>query len=329
MHSAAGSSRRRLCLGVAAGALTPSWRMARAATRRVGFISAANAVEAADFLSEVRADLARRGQAVPKSLSFDLRFADGDFARIPGFVADFERSQAAVIVTHAVATTIVVKTPRTVPVVYQFSADPVSAGIADDLAHPLFNATGVTLMLAELAGKRLEFLQQILPGMRRLGILANALHAGQERERAVVEEKAHKLGFLTAAYTTRSELELDSALAALAVTPPEALLVLSDGFVTQHRRKILGFALARRLPVISGWAVMAESGALLAYGPRLADAYARVGYFIDRILKGAAPSSLPIEQPTILELVVNLKTATQLGVSIPRVVLARADRVIE
>src|SRR6478672_361332 len=192
MHTAAGPSRRRLCLGVAALAGAPSWRLAAAATRRVGFISAANADEAAEFLSEVRADLARRGHAVPDSLALDLRFAEGDLALIPKFVAELERSQAAVIVTHAVATTLVVKTPRAVPVVYQFSADPVSAGIAADLAHPLFNATGVTLMLAELNGKRLEFLQQILPGMRRLGILANALHPGQERERAVVEEKARQ-----------------------------------------------------------------------------------------------------------------------------------------
>jgi len=328
MHTAAGPSRRRLCLGVAASVCAPTWRLALAAPRRIGFISAANADEAAEFLNEVRADLARRGQAVPESIALDVRFAGGDLARIPAFVAELERSQAAVIVTHALATTIVVKAPRTVPVVYQFSADPVAAGVAADLAHPLYNATGVTLMLAELAGKRLEFLQQILPGMRRLGILANALHPGQERERAVVEDKARQLGFRTAAYTTRSEAELDSALAALGATPPEALLVLSDGFVTQHRRKIMDFALARRLPAISGWAVMAESGALLAYGPRLTDAYARVGYFVDRILKGAAPSSLPIEQPTTFELVVNLKTAKQLGVPIPQAVLTRADRVI-
>jgi putative ABC transport system substrate-binding protein len=184
-------------------------------------------------------------------------------------------------------------------------------------------------MLSELSGKRLELLQQLIPGLRRVGVLANALHPGQEVERAVVEDKARQLGLRTSLQTTRSEAELDSALAALGAAPPEALLVLSDSFVVTHRRKILDFALSRRLPVISGWAVMAESGALGSYGPRLADAQARVGYFVDRILKGAAPSALPIEQPTIFELVINLKTARQLGVSIPQAVLARADRVIE
>ena len=325
----AGPSRRRLCLGIAAWAGAPSWRSARAAVRRVGFISGGSADEAAGFLTPVRGDLSRRGHAEPDSLALDLRFADGNLALIPTFVADLERAGVALIVTHAVATTIVVTGKRTVPAVYQFSADPVAAGVATDLAHPLFNATGVTLMLAEINGKRLELVQQILPSMHRVGVLANALHPGQERERAIVEDKARQLGLLTSAYTTRSEAELDSALAALAASPPEALLVLSDGFVVVHRRKILDFALARRLPVISGWALMADSGALCTYGPRLADAYARVGYFVDRTLKGAAPSSLPIEQPTILELVVNRKTARQLGVSIPPGVLVRADRVIE
>ena len=120
-------------------------------------------------------------------------------------------------------------------------------------------------------------------------------------------------------YTTRNEAELDAALAALATNPPDGLLVQSDGFVVTHRRKIIDFALARRLPVISGWAVMADSGALCSYGPRLQESYARVGYFVDRILKGATAASLPIEQPTIFELVVNLQTSRQIGVSVPQI----------
>jgi putative ABC transport system substrate-binding protein len=328
MHTGAALQRRRLCLALAAFAIAPPWRLARAAARRVGFVSGGSADEAASFLAEVRGDLARRGYSEPESIAFELRYADGDFSRLAGFVAELERGQVAVIVTHGVATTPVVEAPRTVPVVYEFSADPTSSGIAADLAHPLLNATGVTLMMAELNGKRIELLKQIVPTMRHLGVLANALHPGQELERAAVEEKARQLGLRASAYTTRSEAELDAALAALAAASPEALLVLSDGFVVTHRRKILDFALARRLPVISGWAVMAESGALCTYGPRLTDSYARVGYFVDRILKGAAPSALPIEQPTVIELVINLRASRQLGVQVPQTVLARADRVI-
>ena len=329
MHRHLRPSRRRLCLGVAAALGVPWSRLASAATRRIGFISGGSAAEAAAFLAALRGDLANRGHAEPKTLALDLRYADGDLALVPGFVAELERGQSTVIVTHGVATTLVVNAPRKVPAVYEFSADPVSSGIASDLAHPLFNSTGVTLMLAELNGKRLELLRQILPRARHVGVLANALHPGQELERAVVEGKARQLGLRTSAHTTRNEVELGSALAALAAESPDALLVLSDGFVVTHRRAILDFALGRRLPVLSGWAVMAESGALCTYGPRVGESYARVGYFVDRILKGAAASSLPIEQPTILELVVNLKTSKQLGVSMPRAVLARADRVIE
>lgn len=323
------SSRRRISFGLVALAASMPWRRAVAAARRVGFISAGTGDEAAGFLAAMRGDLERRGHGAPATLAFDLRFAEGDLALVPTFVADFERDRAAVIVTHAAATTLVVKAPRTVPVVYEFSADPVSVGIATDLAHPLFNATGVTLMLAELNGKRLELLQAIVPGLRRVGVLANELHGGHELERAVVEDKARQLGLQTSVYMTRNETELDAALAALGAATPQALLVLSDAFVVSHRKKILEFAHARHLPVISGWAVMAESGALCTYGPRLVESYARVGYFVDRILKGAAPASLPIEQPTILELVVNLKTAKQLGAPVPKAVLARADRIIE
>ena len=130
-------------------------------------------------------------------------------------------------------------------------------------------------------------------------------------------------------FQVRNDDELGRALAEVAANPPDALLVFSDAFVVENRRKILDVALSQRLPVVSGWSVMAESGALFTYGPRLVESYRRVGYFVDRILRGARPSELPIEQPTVLELVVNLTSAKQLGLTIPAAVLARADRVIE
>ena len=322
-------ARRRAVVLLAALAQASPWRVAAAARSTVGFISAGDDREAAVFLASVRGDLARRGYVEPASLALDLRFADGRLERIPAFVAELERRGAAVIVTHAAATALVVNAPRRVPVVYEFSADPVAVGIAKDLSHPLHNATGVTLMLAELNGKRLELLQQMVPALRRVGVLANELHPGQDLERRVVESRAAQLGLSARLYTVRSEAELDAALAAIATAPPDALLVFSDGFVVQHRRKIIDFALARRIPVVSGWAVMADSGALCTYGPRLTESYARVGYFVDRILKGAAAADLPIEQPTVLELVVNVGAARRLGVSIPASLFARADRVVE
>ena len=130
-------------------------------------------------------------------------------------------------------------------------------------------------------------------------------------------------------HLTRNQAELDAALAAIGAERPDALLVFSDAFVVEHRRLILDFALSRRLPVVSGWSVMADDGALCTYGPRLVESYRRVGYFVDRIVRGARPSELPIEQPTVFELVINRRTARQLGVAIPPAVLARADRIID
>ena len=222
-----------------------------------------------------------------------------------------------------------VKGHRTIPAVYEFSADPVVLGIAADLAHPLFNATGVSLMVAELNSKRLEALHEIEPNIHRIAVIANPLHAGSEFERKDSETKARQLGMEISFFPTPNRQELDRALDTIEASQLEAMLLFSDGFMVEHRKLIIDCAMRRRLPVISGWAVIADSGALCTYGPRLVESYRRVAYFVDRILKGAKPNELPIEQPTVLEFVVNLKTAKALGITIPPAVLARADRVIE
>jgi putative ABC transport system substrate-binding protein len=233
------------------------------------------------------------------------------------------------IVTHAAATPIIVKGVRHVPVVYEFSADPVASGIAEDLAHPLFNATGITLMRAELNRKRLEFLHQIMPQARRVAIIANPLHPGEPLERTEVAAEAAKLDIAVPYFATPNRPALDHALAAIASDPPQAILALSEGFVVENRESIIGFAMQHRLPVVSGWAIMAQSGALFTYGPRLVESYRRTAYFAGRILGGAHPEELPIEQPTVFELVVNLKTAKTLGLGIPGELLAHADDAVE
>jgi ABC-type uncharacterized transport system substrate-binding protein len=209
------------------------------------------------------------------------------------------------------------------------SADPVATGIAADLAHPLFNATGVTLMKAELNSKRLEFLHEFAPEVHRVAVIANPLHPGEERERANLGAQAEQLGIRISFYSTPNRAELDRALDAIRADPPQALIAFSEGFVVENRDTIINFAMSQRLPLISGWAVMAKSGALLTYGPRLVESYRRTAYFVGRILKGTKPSDLPIEQPTRFELVVNRKTADALGLTIPPSILARVDEVIE
>ena len=155
------------------------------------------------------------------------------------------------------------------------------------------------------------------------------MHAGEQREREELRGKAEQLGIRLAFFSTPNRAELDRALDAISKDPPQAMVAFSEGFVVENRDTIINFAVSHRLPLASGWAVMARSGALLTYGPRLNESYRRSAYFVGRILKGTKPEDLPIEQPTVLELIVNLKTANALGLAVPQSLLARADEVIE
>jgi len=296
---------------------------------RVGFVSGGDEKGATAFVAALRDGLAAEGYHEPDTLSLESLYADYSLECVPALVAELERRHVELIVTHAAATSIVVKGYRTVLVVYEFSADPVATGIATDLAHPLFNATGVTLMKAELNTKRLEFLHEFAPEVHRVAVITNPLHAGEEREREDLGAQAEQLGIHLAFFSTPNRAELDRALDAIAAAPPQALIAFSEGFVVENRETIISFAMKHRLPLVSGWAVMAKSGALLTYGPRLVESYRRTAYFVGRILKGTKPGDLPIEQPTRFELVVNRKTADALGLTVPPLILARADEVIE
>jgi putative ABC transport system substrate-binding protein len=296
---------------------------------RIGLISGLDQAAASGFIDNFRDGLRAYGYVEPRTITIDLLFANYAPEHILGFVAELEKRRVDVIVTHAGATQTIVKAPRSAPVIYEFSADPVTLGIASDLAHPLYNATGISLMLAETNSKRLELLREIEPNSRRIAVLANPLHPGEHLERKDSEAKARQLGLRISYFPTPNRGELDHAIAAMDAERPDGLLLFSDAFIVENRHQIINFAMSRRIPVISGWAVMAESGALCTYGPRQSESYRRVAYFVDRILRGAKPRELPIEQPTVLELVINLSSAKTLGVTIPPALLARADRVIE
>lgn len=315
---------------VVAGLAMLATTAARAAKPpHIGFISGLDLAAASDFIAALRAGLNGYGYTEPATLELDLLFADYQPARVPGLVADLERRRVDVIVTHAGATVAVVKGARTIPAVYEFSADPVVSGIATDLAHPLYNATGITLLRAELNGKRLEMLRELIPGLRHVGVIANSLHAGEQLELREITASATALGLAISYYATPNSVALDAALVAIAADLPQALLVLSDAFAVEHRSRITAFAMAHRLPIASGWAVMAEAGSVFTLGPRMADSYRRTAYFVDRILKGARPAELPIEQPTVLQTVINMKSARTLGISVAPSLLARADEIIE
>ena len=324
--------RRRDFITLLGGAALAGPRMADAQTPKVlrlGWLTTALAANVSPFLEALRAGLAAQGYVEGRNLSIIARYADGDIARVPALADELAGLPVNLIATQGTATRALLKVSTTVPVVYVFSADPVLAGIADSLSRPGRNMTGITLMSAELNGKRLELLREMMPQVSRVAILASPTHAGEELERSNSMEMAQKLGIAMQYFPTPSLQELGGAYAGMTADPPQAMVVFPDPITFSNRQQIVDFANTRCIPVISGWADFAEAGALFTYGPKLIESYRRLAYFADRILKGEKPAELPIERPTAFELVINLKTARTLGIELKPALVARADRVIE
>ena len=234
----------------------------------------------------------------------------------------------ALLVTQGPAIEVARRLAGTTPVVFGTSGDPIDIGIAKTLARPEGNFTGVTFMSYELVGKRVELLHEIAPQARRLAVLSNPEHRGDAKELAATREAAASLGLQVSHHPVTNGAEMQGALAAIAAARADALIVHPDALMIEQRATIASFSLERRIPGISGWATIAEGGTLLTYGPNLQACYRRLAYFADRILRGAKPAELPIELPDTVELVVNLKTARALGLTVPPPLLLRADRVI-
>ena len=324
--------KRRALLGSALALVAVPLRLAAQGTQkiaRIGWVTAQQASSLAPYVEAFRSGLADFGYVEGRNLALVLRYGDDRVERVPELAAELMRIPVDLIVAQGVAVVVISKLALSVPIVYAFSGDPVSAGFADSLARPRGDMTGVSLMAPELTGKRLELLREMIPTLRRVALVARPEHPGQHLERAYSEETARRLGLAVQYFPTSTLEEFTTAFTAMAANPPEAISLLADGFALQNRERIIDFATGRHLPVISGWPIFAESGALCTYGPNLHESYRRLAYYADRILKGAKPTDLPIEQPTKFELVVNLKSAKKLGMTIPQALLARADEVIE
>jgi len=323
---------RRMFLALAlATTLVPTRAAAQGAGKiaRVGWLTAQREESLAPFLAALRDAFVALGYTEGRNLVIDYRYADDNVDRVPELAAELVRLPVDVVMAQGVAVSLIAKLSLPVPVVYVFSGDPVSAGLADSLARPRGNMTGVTFMTADFNGKRLELLREIIPRLRRVTLVANPAHAGEHLERAYTEQYASRLGLHIDYFATRTRDELNEAFMAMGKRPPQAILLFADGFAIQNRQAIIDFALSHRAPVVSGWPIFARSGALLSYGPHLASSYQRLAHYVDRILKGARPSDLPIEQPTRFELVINRRTAKALGLEVPPSILLRADDVIE
>jgi putative tryptophan/tyrosine transport system substrate-binding protein len=295
----------------------------------IGWLSAQRRASLDPYLAEVRSGLTELGHVEGKSLTVLYRFGDDDIGKVPAMAADLIAQGVEAIVAQGAAVTVLAGMALPVPLIYVTSGDPVVAGFAESLSRPKGNMTGITFMAAEMNGKRLEILRDIRPGMKTVAVLGNPEHPGAAIEFGFSREKAADLGLEASYHPTRNLAELEAAFQAIGQKPVDAMSVFADGFAVQYRDRIIGFALDRKIPVASGWAVFAQSGALCTYGPRLSSSYRRLSYYIHKVITGSRPADLPIERPSTFELVLNLRTARQMGLTLPTAVIARADDVIE
>jgi putative ABC transport system substrate-binding protein len=313
------------CALLAAGPLGAQ----RSAQSRIAWLSNDRA-DNSPFYEAFRRGMRELDYAEGRNLTIEARWGEGaPPERLDQLAAELVALKPQVIVTQGGPSTFPVhRTGTRIPVVMAYSGDPVEARLAATYARPAGNFTGMSFLSLELVGKRMELLKEVLPALKRVAILANPEHPGQQGELRASQAAARDLGLHIDYFQVRSKAELDDALAALLKLRSEAIVQFPDALTLRHRDHVAEFSNENRIPAISGWAQFADSGNLMTYGPNQRAVFARLATFVDKILKGANPAELPIELPGSVELVINLKTARTLGLTIPQSVLVRADRTI-
>lgn len=294
---------------------------------RVGYLSASSASEAAVRTDAFRRALKELGYVEGRTITIELRYAEGKFERLPALAAELVRLPVDMIVTAGPSVTGPVKqATNRIPIVMTNDSDPVGSGFVASLARPGGNVTGLSNLARELSGKRVEILKEILPQLTRVGIIGTIAIPGNAQATKETEQAAASLGLQTQYFDLRNSKDVDSTLRAASKWPADAAVVLNG---PPHIQRLIPAAAAKsRLAAIySNLSIMDDAG-LMSYGTNLSDLDRRAAIYVDKILKGARPADLPVEQPTKFDLVINLKAAKQIGLVIPPNVLARADRVI-
>jgi putative ABC transport system substrate-binding protein len=282
------------------------------------------------WLEGLRLGLRELGYVEGKNLYIVPRWAQGDDSRLNTLVQELIDDKVDVLVTMlGPATQAARRNTSTVPIVMAVSSDGVGAPGVASLVRPGSNVTGLTLMSADLAGLRLSILKETIPTAQRIAVLYNATERPTEKEMRETELTARKLDLTLLPVETRNGDALDQALADAMPRGADALITFAHGFALFHRKRIAELAAKYRLPAMYGWREYTEVGGLMSYGPNVTSILRRAANFVDRIVKGANPADMPIEQPTRFEFVINLRTARALGITVPPTLLARADEVIE
>jgi putative ABC transport system substrate-binding protein len=324
--------RRRFLLTSLAGALAaPLAAVAQQGERvyRIGYLGTASATTHANRIEALRAGLRDLGYVERKNIVIEFRWAEGKSERLPDLAAELARSKVDVLVTGGTPAILAAKqATTTIPIVMTGSGDAVASGLVASLARPGGNVTGSTDSVPELMAKVLELLKEIMPRTRRVAVLVVPSPRLRSPVLAAMETAAGSLKVELQRFETREPSEFESALSKMAMSRVDALVVTTNDLFNDNIRVIADLAVKKRLPA-AGAKEFAEAGGLIGYGLNFPEMYRRVAYFVDKILKGAKPEDLPVHQPTKFHLVINLKTAQALGLTIPPSLLARADQVLE
>ena len=329
------NTRRKLLVALGAGVLAAplgSFAQQQGKVWRVGFLTARRRPVSldTDVYGAFPQGMRELGYVEGKNLVIEWRFADGQYERLPGLAAELVRLKVDVIVAGGPPViSAAQKATTTIPIVIVTSIDPVDAGFVKSLAHPGGNITGISNLSGEVSPKHLEMLLRMVPKLSRVAVLVNPANSAHATMLKNVQAAAQKANVKVLPVEARTPQEIETAFSVMTKENAGAIIVGLDPFFNQQRRQIAELAAKNRLPSIATIREYVEDGGLMSYGDNLADQFRHAAVLVDKILKGAKPGDLPVEQPTKFDLVINRKTAKALGIKIPNSILLRADKVIE
>jgi ABC-type uncharacterized transport system substrate-binding protein len=325
--------RRRDFVKVIAGSAA-AWSFAARAQQPampvVGFLHYASPETYSKVLDAFRQGLKEAGYVEGQNVKIEYRWAEGHYDRLPALAADLARLQVTVIAAGGtIAAKVVKRTTTTIPIVFTSGEDPVEAGLVDSISRPKANLTGVTSISPKTAAKRLELTRELLPHSRAVVMIVNPNYPGAEAQMAEMEAAGRVMGMQIWRVAAGNEPEIDAAFATVRERSVDAFVVGVDGFFITQRRQFVALASRYAIPGIYPFSDFVRAGGLVSYGVSVSADYHQAGVYTGRILKGANPSDLPVMQPTVFELLINLRTAKELGLTVPPLLLSRADEVIE
>jgi len=327
------NNRRKFIVALGAGVLGAPIAFAQQQGKvwRIGYLGDGSAsARASSTLEPFRKGLRDLGYVEGRNIVIDARWSEGKSERLSEFAAEFVQLKVDIIVTHGVPGSNAAKTATTsIPIVVASAADMVGSGLVASLARPGGNVTGTSDQITEISSKEVELLSELLPKLQHVGVLWNRRNPGAIRTAETVQTAARERKWRVSSLSIANPEEIEATIESAVKGSARALIVVHDPMILTHRIRIAQSALKNGLPTICASSLLAEAGGLLSYGPDLTNLFERAAIFVDRIIKGRKPADIPVEQPTKFEMVLNVKTAKALGLTIPQLILSRVDRTIE